>query len=184
MAIPATGRFTMQSIGAKVTQAKADNPMKDITALLVLSSVGTNKSLVFNGKVDIAADGLNIASYNVASNMGGIARFSQADQAVKSLAKYVATNDGSYDVIVETGTLLVSKPASDLVKANATLKAKLQAEKVTVTANIAKIDAQLALMVGWESGNALQVAKKQEATTAKASLTDLGAVLDAQIAVL
>ena len=184
MAIPATGRFTAQTIKQYAVQAKADNPAKVVACSLILNSLPKDKTLSFNAQVAVTADGAALGTYDVAAGNGAVQKFKDVDTAVKTVASILPESDGIYMVSVNTGSLLDKAPSGDLVKAQAAEKARLQAQLPVVAASKAKIDAQLALMVGWESGNSLQVAKKAEETTRAAVMVALTAAINARIAAL
>lgn len=69
----------------------------------------------------------------------------------------------------------------DRVKAAAAKVAKLQAAKVSQQAVVAGLDAQLAMMAGWESGSPLQVARFVEVMEQKAAVLADVAAIDAEI---
>lgn len=185
MSIPNTGRFAALTIKQHFNQAKADNAGKPVTAVLHLLSDGKDKGLKFTAKVGINVEGVEVAKYSVVSDTSGaLQTYATADLGVKMLAGIIPSPTGDYVVNVAVGTVLDTAPASDLVKAAASRKVKLQAQKTKVQARIAEHDTQLALMVGWESGNALQANRKAEVLAQKQGLVDLIASIDAEVAVL
>jgi hypothetical protein len=73
--------------------------------------------------------------------------------------------------------LLAAAVAADQVKAAAARVVRLGTVTVSQQAQVDKIDAQLALMVGWSAGSPLQVAAFNEATTQRAVVVaDMAAV--------
>lgn len=183
MAIPANGRFAVLTIRKHFEQAKADEPAAVITVQPVALTYGDDKGLRFHGQINIKQDGMQIGSYLIAADTSGaVQKFKDVDAFIKSVAKIAPASAGQYTVQVVVGTLLDKKPATDLVKAATAEKQTLAAKKTKVQASIAEHDAQLALMVGWETGNSLQQAKKLETQTMKQSLVDLVSSIDAEVA--
>ncbi len=185
MTFPTSGRFAPLTIKQHFNQAKVDNQGKPVVALLTLVSDGKDKGLKFGALIAIHVEGAKVAEYTVVSDTSGArASYTTADLGIKMMAGIIPSNTGEYDVKVAVGTVLDVAPASDLVKAAQSRKAKLVAQKTKVQAKMAEHDAQLALMVGWESGNALQANRKAEVQAQKQALADLVASIDAEVAVL
>lgn len=137
-----------------------------------LLSVGTDKTLKFHAEITI--DG---TPYLAAGDSGKVKVFATADDALKYIAKATEVGSGNYALAVETGILLSSAVPSDLKKWAAAQITKLGQTKISQQAVVADIDVQLGLMVGWENGNPIQQAKKQEALDQKAAVnTDIAAI--------
>lgn len=183
MAIPATGRFCGPTIEQHFNTAKAENSGAAVTAHLSLSALAGDKSLKFNGQVTIKADGAQLAVYDMASDStGAVAKFADVDAAIKLVNSIIPSSTGVYSVSVNVGTILDKNPATDLIKAAQSEIASLATKKTKAQAKIAAHDAQLALMVDWENGNALQAARKAETTLQKATLQAMIVSYDAETA--
>lgn len=155
-----------------------------VSAALQLVAVGTDKTLRFNAIVTVTVDG-SATEYTVcSSSSGSIKRYSEADAAVKEIAKILPSSTGSYAVQVEVGSLLDVNPPANLVNAQTAEKVKLTAKLTSIDASITKAAAELALMVGWDTGNSLQVARFNEATAKHAALVAYQAAVNARIAEL
>lgn len=144
---------------------------------LALNAVPGDKSLRYGGEITIGA-----ATYQVATDAGRVRTFGNGDDFVKTVAKYLPTSSGAYAVTVATGILLVSPVPSDLVKDAQAKVLRYQAVKTAQQAVVADLDADLALMAGWATGNPLQVAKWGEVTAQKAAVVEDIAAVDALIA--
>lgn len=183
MAIPATGRYCGPTIEQHFQTAKDDNPGKTVTAHLSLEAVPGDKSLIFTAQVEIKADGVSLAVYDVAADTTGAeAKFRDVDSAIKLVNSIIPSSTGIYSVSVNVGTILDKAPPMDLIKAAQAEITQLAGKKAKALAKIADHDAQLALMVGWETGNALQAARKAETQLQKATLQAMVASYDAETA--
>lgn len=168
-------RKTNRELSRLFAVEKGINPAA--VAVLSLVSVGTDRALKFVGNLTIGA-----TTYEVCSDNGKVKTFSDVDGFLKFAAKAAEKGDGVYDVSVDTGALLASRVPSDM-KADAASKiVTLGRAKVGQTAVIADIDTQLALMVGWEAGNAAQQAKKIEVTAQRAAVVTDVAAIDTEVA--
>ena len=182
MAVPNSGRFAAMTIEQHYRQAKADNVGAVVVALLAVTAYGGDKSLRFHGAVTIKADDVALATYDIASDTSGaLANFRDVDAVVKVVASIIPDPAGSYPVQINVGSILDKAPATDLIKAATAKKVRITAQKAKVETKIAAHDAQLALMVGWESGNSLQALKKGETLAQKAVLVALVASIEAEV---
>lgn len=143
----------------------------------VLSAVnvgGKNMKLV--GFVKVGA-----VSYQFAADNGKVKNFADVDGFVKAAAKVAENGDGSYSVEIVTGTALASAVPADMKKWAAQQVVRLGVSKQAQTGAIAGIDSELALMAGWEAGNAIQQAKKTEVTAQKSAVQGDVAAIEAEI---
>jgi hypothetical protein len=182
MAFPASGRFAPLSIKKHFEQAKVDIPAGIFTAVLTMVAFGSDKSLRFNAVVRVLNGGVEVAAYDVAApGTGKLANYGDVDGGLKMLAGIIPSSTGEYSVAIDVGSILDKVPASDLVAAATNQRTSYQNARVKSNAAIADIDTQLALMVGWENGNSLQVAKKAETNAQRATVVALVASYDAEI---
>lgn len=149
----------------------------DPATVVGVKAVAVDKKLRFRGEV-----GIGESQYVIADDKGKVKTFTDVDDLVKTVAQYMPTSSGSYLVQVDTGALLVRPLPSDLVKAAQSDLVKLNAKKAAASAVVTALDANLALMVGWETGNALQVARKAEVTAERGAVVADVAAIDAEIA--
>jgi hypothetical protein len=136
-----------------------------------------DKKLRFLGFVTIGG-----TEYEAAASNGKIATFGDVDAFVRYCASCVETGTGTYPVAVDTAALLVKSPPSDLVAWAADEVVRLGVRKTAQQGVLADIAAQLALMAGWESGNALQRAKKLEVQAQQTAVNGDIAAIDAEVA--
>ncbi len=176
------GRATSFEVKRVVDAAKTAG--STVTAVLTLQAVGLDKTLRFNAVVTITVDGTPTDYTLCSTSTGSVKRYSEADAAVKEISKILPSSTGSYTVQVEVGSLLDVNPPANLVNAQTAEKVKLTAKLTGIDASIAKAAAELALMVGWDSGNSLQVARFGEATARKNALEAYKAAVVARIAEL
>lgn len=170
-------RKTSRQLAGLISAAKVINP-----ALVVgfsLLSVGTDKSLKFVGSVDV--DG---AIYELAADNGKVQNFSDVDGFVKKVAKFNEDGEGVYTVTIDTGSLLASTVPANLVTAKAAKIASLNKSKVAQNAVVVTLDAQIALMPGWDVGNAAQRAKLAEVQAQKTAVVGDIAAIDAELLAL
>lgn len=168
-------RKTTRELSRLFAVEKGINPAA--VAALSLVALGTDKKLKFAGDMTIGA-----TTYQVAGDNGKLKTFSDVDGFLKFAAKAAEKGDGVYVVSCDTGALLASKVPSDVKVWAGNQVVSLGKTKTKQTAEIASIDSALALMVGWESGNAAQQAKKVETEAQRAAVvTDIDAI-DTEIA--
>lgn len=141
-----------------------------------IRALATSKKLKFQGEVKIGAE-----EYVVADAAGKVKTFGDVDDLVKTVSAVMPTSSGDYVVSVVTGALLVKSLPADLVKAAEADIVKLNAAKTKAQATVTALDTQLALMDGWETGNVLQVARKAEVTTQKATVNAEIAAIDDEV---
>lgn len=144
-----------------------------------LLTVGSDKSLKFVGSVDI--DG---TVYELAADSGKVQTFQDVDGFVKKVAKFNEDGEGVYTVTVDTGALLASSVPANLVTAKAAKIASLNKTKVAQNAVVVTLDAQIALMPGWDVGNAAQRAKLAEVQAQKVAVVGDIAAIDAELLAL
>jgi len=135
-----------------------------------------DKKLAFKGFITI--DGVE---FEAAANNGKIQVFRDIDAFVKYAAACVENPTGTYEVSIETGVFLVDSVPADVQKWAAAEIVRLGTKKTAQEAVLAGLDGQLALIVGWESGNQLQQAKKAETTAQKTAVQGDVAEIDAEI---
>lgn len=121
------------------------------------------------------------ATYQIATDAGKIRVFGDIDSAVKAIAKIKETNDGEYSVKVETGSLFASPAPVNVEAYYEGLIAKLGKAKTAQQAKSAELAALLASMVGWNTGNAAQVARFEEVTAQKACVDADILAIDAEV---
>jgi len=168
-------RKTLRKIAALLATAQVATP--GLVPEIKLSAKDGDKSLKFTVTVKVGP-----TVYDVAGDNGKVKTYAGADDVVKAVAKYIPTNTGSYTLDVETGLLLVSALPSDLKKDAASKVVKYGAIKTAQNAVLAGIVAEIALMAGWENGNALQVARLNESNAQKAAVEEDIDEIDALIA--
>jgi hypothetical protein len=170
-------------MGTRITSRALEKIVRDARALnagvpvsFIAQAVEGNKQLKFYGIVDV--DG---TEYDLAGDNGKLKLFTDADDYVKYIATAAPMGTGDYAVTISTGLTLAASVPNDLVAWATKQIAKLQTKKTAQQTVLANINAQLALMVGWESGSPLQVAKKVETTTQRDAVqADIDAI-DAEI---
>lgn len=167
-------RTTSRGLALAVLTARLAEPA--IAIVFSATAIPGNKSLKLYGSVKVGA-----VDYDLAGNNGKLRLFPDVDDFVKYVAGSIPVGSGDYSVLIKTGSVLASAVPSDLVKAAAAKVVKLQAAKVSQAQVLAEIDAQLALMAGWETGSMLQVAKLNETNTQRASVVADVAAIDAEI---
>ena len=167
-------RVTSRGLAQAAILAKQADPLVTFAYTAVI--VSNDKALKFFGEVKIGA-----ATYELAGNNGKLRVFTDIDDFVKFLSGAIPSGSGDYNVVIKTGVALAASVPSDLVKAAAAKVVKLNAAKVVQNEVLAEINAQLALMVGWESGSPLQAAKLAETNTQKATVLADIAAIDAEI---
>lgn len=168
-------RKTTRELARLFSAEKQINPA--LVAGLSLVATGVDKSLRFVALMTIGA-----TSYEVAGDNGKLKAFSDVDGFLKFAAKSAEKGDGVYNVSVDTGALLASKVPNDMKVWAGNQVISLGKVKNKQNAVISDIDSQLALMGGWETGNAAQQAKKIEVTAQRvAVVTDVEAI-DTEIA--
>lgn len=170
-------RKTARQLSAIIATAKAANA--GVAILFSLASFGNDKSLKFNGTVAVGG-----VAYQVAADNGKIQNFADADSFIKKLSKFAETGDGVYPVTVSTGSMLASKVPTNIVAANAAKIVALGKTKTAQQAVVATLDDQIALMAGWDTGNAAQQAKLTEVQAEKTAVVGDIAAIDAEVAAL
>lgn len=168
-------RKTLRKIAALLETARVATP--GLVPEVTLNIKPGDKALRFFVVVKIGAD-----SYNVAGDNGKVKLYQNADDAVKALAKYLPTNSGDYALTVSTGLELVASLPADLKKDAAAKVIKFGTVKTAQQAVVTGLDAELALMAGWNVGNALQQARFAEVTDQKAAVVEDIAAIDGLIA--
>lgn len=147
-----------------------------VSVVFTAQAIANDKKLRFVGVVEVGG-----VEYVIASDTGVTKTFADVDDLVKALASVAATPSGDYVVRVATGLLLAQKPPSNIVAANAARVRALGARAARLAAVVTKLDAQLALMAGWENGNALQAAKLESVRAQKSVLIAESAAVAALI---
>lgn len=170
-------RKTSRQLAALISAAVAINPAVAIDFKLL--TTGTDKSLKFVGSVVL--DG---TTYELAADNGKVQTFLDVDGFVKKVAKFNEDGEGVYTVTIDTGSLLASSVPSNLVAAKAAKVASLTKTKAAQNAVVVALDAQIALMPGWDVGNAAQRAKLAEVQAQKVAVVGDIAAIDAEILAL
>lgn len=168
-------RKTLREISRLFTAEKLTTP--GIVGVLKMVAIGNDKALRF-----VATIGIGASVYEVASDSGKLKTFTDVDGFLKFAAKAAEKGNGVYTVEVDTGSLLASNVPNDLQTWAESQIIRLNKSKVTQQAVIANIDDQLGLMVGWESGNAAQQAKKLETQAQRACVVTDIAAIDTEVA--
>lgn len=168
-------RKTSREISRIYAAEKTTNP--GAVAVLSMNAVGTDKSLRYIATVTIGA-----AAFDVAGDNGRLKVFADVDGFLKFAAKAAEKGDGVYTVSVNTGALLASTVPADLQSWAVSQGIKLGKTKIAQNAVIAGLDTQLALMVGWESGNAAQQVRKAELQAQRVCVVTDVAAIDTEIA--
>ena len=167
-------RTTLRGLAQAVFLAKQADP--NVAISFEANAVDGNKQLKFYGVVTVGS-----VEYELAGTNGKLKLFTDVDDFVKYIASASPIGTGAYPVTINTGVVLAEAVPTDLVKAAAAKVVKLQAYKVAQNTVLAGIDAQLALMVGWDAGSPLQVAKLAETQTQRATVVADIAAIDAEI---
>ena len=163
-------RKTQRQLTALLRAERVSNPTADASFRVE----AIDKKLRFVGFVTIAG-----TEYEAAASNGKVATFSDVDAFVRYCAGCVETGTGTYPVDVDTAALLVKSPPADMVAWAADEVVRLGVRKTAQQGVLADIAAQLALMAGWENGNALQRAKKLEVQAQQtAVIGDIAAIDD------
>lgn len=168
-------RKSLRELSRLFAAEKVGNP--SAVATLRLSAVGKDRGLRFVAFVTIAG-----TEYECAADNGKLKTFSDIDGFLKYAAKAAEVGTGVYSVSVETGALIASTVPNDMQSWAEGQIIRLNKVKVAQNAVIAEIDSQLALMVGWENGNAAQQAKKAETTAQRACVVTDVAAIDTEVA--
>lgn len=167
-------RKTQRALTKLLRDERVSNPGAQPTFRMLV--LGEDTKLRFVGYVKIAG-----VEYQVATNNGKVATFGDVDSFIRYCAASVETSDGTYDVVIATGTVLVKSIPADLEAWAESEIARLNVRKTAQQAVITALDAQLALMTGWETGNSLQQAKKAETQAQRAAVVEDIAAIDAEI---
>lgn len=170
-------RKTSRQLAALHAAEKIITPGSEPSLSLV--SVGTDKGLKFIANVTIGAN-----TYAFASDAGKVQTFSDVDAFVKKVSKFAESGDGAYTVTVDTGALLASTVPVNLVAAKAAKILSLGKIKTNQQAVLVGIDEQIAMMPGWDVGNAAQRAKLTETQAQREAVVGDIAELTAEIAAL
>lgn len=170
-------RKTSRQLAGLITAALVVDPAVAVTFGLL--AVGTDKTLKFVGSVDVGG-----VVYELAADNGKIQKFSDVDGFVKRVAKFAEDGEGKYQVSIDTGALLASSVPANLIAAKAAKIASLTKTKTAQNVVVAALDAEIALMPGWDVGNAAQRAKLAEVQDQKAAVVGDIAAIDAELVAL
>ena len=170
-------RKTSRQLAVLVSAALVANPAAVIGFKMV--SFGTDKGLKFNGVVSVAG-----TEYGFSADNGKLANFKDVDSFLKKVAKFAESGTGEYIVTVETAGLLASSVPANIVTANAAKIVSLNKVKANQADLLVGLDAQLALMVGWETGNAAQRSKLAETQAQRDTIAGDIVAIDAEVASL
>lgn len=165
-------RATARKLAEVVRLAKiADSA---VVIAIIANALGVNKALKFAGVVAVGG-----VEYRLCTDAGKEKVFVDVDDLVKFVSAAAPVGSGTYSVTINTGILLAAAVAADVVKAAAARVVKLGSVRVAQLAVIAGLDAQLALMAGWDVGSPLQVLRFDEVTLQKATVNaDIAAIDD------
>lgn len=144
-----------------------------------LSAIGVDKGLKFQAFV--TCDGEKSV---ICDDAGKIKTYSDVDSFVKVMSAAAPSSDGSYELTVETGTILLSALAFDQDAADLKEVAKLTTRKAEIVATKATVVAALAARPTWATGNALQVAWVEELSAQRDAMTAAIAAIDARVTAL
>ena len=167
-------RITSRGLAQAAIVAKIADPA--VSIVFSAEIVSNNRALKFFGSVMIGA-----VEYELAGNNGKLRVFTDVDDLIKFLSAAIPSGSGDYLVVIKTGIALAASVPSDLIKSAAAKVVKLQAYKAAQNGVVTDINAQLALMVGWESGSPLQSAKLSETQDQKSAVLADIAAIDAEI---
>lgn len=123
-----------------------------------------------------------IVNYKIMDSGGGVLRVGSFEKLSKVLCKLFPVRGNSSEMLyanLKTDAVEVFKPRA---RAAYVERRYLVAEKSRQVGRIEGIDAQLGAMVGWEGGNAAQVARKAELVRARAVLIGDVDAIDARVA--
>jgi hypothetical protein len=168
-------RKSLRELARLFIAEKVGNPAA--VAALRLAIVGTDKRLRFVAFLTIGA-----TEYECAADNGKIKTFGDLDDFLKYTAKAAEVGNGVYSLEVDTGAVLASAVPNDVVAWSEAQIVRLNKVKTGQNAVIAAIDTQLALMVGWDTGNTAQQAKLAETQAQRACVVTDVAAIDTEIA--
>lgn len=176
--VPANGRFTSRVIGKHFKTCRAADPAT--TLLFMFASDAKSKTLRGTVQCRIRMADNSTAVYDLANDKGMHRTFGDVDSPVKAVAGFAQIQD--YDVQVLSNGVWDKAVPTNLVTAKASERAALVKLKDKNTATIAAIDAQLALMVGWETGTLAQQNRKAEEQLKRGTVVADSTAIDARIA--
>lgn len=176
--VPANGRFTARVIGKHFKTCRAADALTKL--LFIFSSDGESKTLRGSVQCRISMNDGSVALYDLANDKGVHRTFSDVDTPVKAVAGFAQIQD--YDVQVLSNGVWDKAVPANVVTARVAERAALVKLKDKNTATIAAIDAQLALMVGWETGTLAQQNRKAEEQLKRGTVVADSAAIDARIA--
>lgn len=136
-------------------------------------AVGTDKSLRLVADVTVNGD----PAKTIAADSGKVKTFGDLDAVVRTMSKLAESSNGVYALTVDTGALFASSVPTDIIASYEAQVVRLGKVKTSQQAQSAALAASLALMVGWDVGNAAQVARFNEVTDQKAAVdADIAAI--------
>lgn len=160
---------------------------KSTVAAYVASNGGSvSLSCVATGKAGNPSFAASVTygggTIQLAGDSGKIKSFPTVEAAILAFSQIREANDGVYAPSVDTGELFASKVPSNIYTAAASRIVSLNKSRAM---QITRRDALAALlagpMLGWDTGNAAQVASFNETTTQKAVIVSDIAAIDAEI---
>lgn len=141
-------------------------------------AVGTDKSLRLAADVTVNAG----PAITICGDSGKVKTYSDLDSIVRAMSKIAESSNGVYSLTVDTGALFASSVPTDIIASYEAQVIRLGKTKTSQQAVSAALAASLALMVGWDTGNAAQVARFNEVTAQKAAVDADIAAIDAEVA--
>lgn len=169
-------RATVRQLAGLAATYIAANP--SFVPSVVCRAIGTNKSLKLQAEIEVDGSG----AYVLAADNGKVKTFSDVDSVVRAMSKIHEINDGNYAVTVDSGALFASAVPSDIIASYEAQVIRLGKVKVKQQGVNADLASQLALMAGWDAGNAAQQARFEEVTAQKAAVVADIAAIDAEVA--
>ncbi|MCL2344460.1 MAG: hypothetical protein FWC58_01240 [Desulfobulbus sp.] len=167
-------RITLREASRQYAAAKAVDPLATVD--VELFAINNDPMLRFTAVMTIKG-----VDSEVAADNGKLKVFANVDDFLKFVAKAAESGDGVYNVKVDTGMILASKVPGNMLTWAQSQIARLAATKPKQQKVIDLIDAQLATMAGWETGNQAQQAKKAELSAQRGAVVTDMAAIDAEV---
>jgi len=178
-------RKTSRQLSVLVNAAKIAEPAKNVSELVKLSLVAIGKASDPRWFLDVGiSNGVGgFVDYEFSDDSGKQKAFATLDSVIRAASVFAESNDGVYSVTqADTGGLYASKVPADIYTDAENKIVRLGRVKVGQVAKSAALQALLdGPMLGWDAGNAAQVAKHAEITAQVATITGDVAAIDAEV---
>ena len=178
-------RKTSRQLTALVNAAKIAEPAKTVAELVQLELVAIGKAADPRWFLNVAiSNGVGgFVAYEFADDSGKQKAFSTVDSVIRAAAVFAEANDGVYSVTqADTAGLYASKVPADIYTDAENKVVKLGRIKTAQEEKVAALNVLLAgPMLGWDAGNAAQVARHAEVTAQVATITGDIAAITAEV---